>query len=126
MKSKVKLEYLFPSVSASRLWDLVGTPIGLSDWFCDTCEVEDSIYHFEWQRNIERASCLRRSNGNVIRFKWEGDDSPVSYFEFKVLKNDLTTDVVLEITDFASMNEEDECVELWNTQVDVLKRVLGV
>lgn len=125
MKSKVELEYLFTSVSAARLWGMVGTPNGLTEWFCDRCEVDEAIYEFAWKCSIEKASCLKKSKAMWIRFKWEEDHSPISYFEFRVLKSDLTADVVLEITDFATPDEQRECVELWNTQVEGLRRVLG-
>lgn len=48
------------------------------------------------------------------------------FFEFKILFNELTSDHVLEVTDFAEPGDEEDTVNLWNSQIDVLKRVFGV
>lgn len=125
MKEKVKIEYIFAKVSVNTLWKMVGTPVGLAKWFCDSCERDDNTFRFEWQRSTQDAECLKEIDGNLIRFRWDDEDHPRAFFEFKLTRNDLTKDVTLEITDFASMDDEDDCVDLWNTQVDSLRRVLG-
>jgi len=40
--------------------------------------------------------------------------------------NELTGDYVLEITDFAYPEEKEDQFELWNSQIDTLKRACGM
>ena len=52
----------------------------------------------------------------------------VSYthlFEIKMTYNELTSDYVLEITDFAEPDEVADMKELWESQVAKLRRTCG-
>lgn len=40
--------------------------------------------------------------------------------------NELTNDYVLEITDYIEVDEKEDQIELWNSQIDTLKRVGGM
>ena len=40
--------------------------------------------------------------------------------------NELTKDHSLEVIDFVDSTEEDDTRSLWNSQIDVLKRVFGI
>ncbi|MGL5773646.1 MAG: START-like domain-containing protein, partial [Bacteroidales bacterium] len=64
-------------------------------------------------------------DGNFIRFRWEDEEQPGAFFEFKISKSEITKDATLLITDNAYNDEENDCIDLWNTQVDSLRRVLG-
>ena len=46
------------------------------------------------------------------------------YFEIKMTYNELTSDYVLEITDFAEPDEVDDMKELWESQVAKLRKNL--
>jgi hypothetical protein len=46
--------------------------------------------------------------------------------EFKIHYNELTKDHSLEVIDFVDSTEEDDTRSLWNSQIDVLKRVFGI
>ena len=43
----------------------------------------------------------------------------------KIVRDELTSDVSLLITDFADEDEVEETEELWTSQVSELKHVLG-
>ncbi len=125
MKEKVHIEYIFPKVSVNTLWKMIGTPIGLSKWFCDACACEENQFRFKWHKSEQGAECLKLEDGNFIRFRWEDEEHPGAFFEFKVSKSEITKDATLQITDYAYNDEEKDCIDLWNTQVDSLRRVLG-
>lgn len=57
--------------------------------------------------------------------RWKDEDEPGCYFEMKLTQDELTNDLVLEVTDFAEPGEEDEQKELWDMQIDALRRVYG-
>ena len=62
---------------------------------------------------------------SFIRFRWLDDGNGREYFELKMTNNELTNDFVLEITDFADANEVGDLRELWESQVDTLRRTCG-
>ena len=43
-------------------------------------------------------------------------------FELKMTNNELTNDYVLEITDFAYHDRVDDFKELWDSQIETLRR----
>ena len=51
--------------------------------------------------------------------------NPREYFELKMTNNELTNDFVLEITDFTNADEANDLRELWESQVDTLRRTCG-
>ena len=125
MKEKIQLEYVINS-SPKVLFDHVSTPSGLSKWFADDVNVNGDVFTFIWEGEEEKAKVIGKKIGNYIKFKWEDDDDKKSYFEFKIIKDDLTGDIVLIITDFVDEEEKEETIELWDSQIEDLMQVLGV
>ncbi len=125
-KEKIHLEYVFEKASKNTLWNYLTTPTGLSVWFADDVEVKDNFYTFIWNKSPAEAELLSIVPNTKVRFKWLDDENPESYFEFKLYADEITGAVVLEITDFAEPEEKDHAVSLWNSQVKLLKRTLGI
>jgi hypothetical protein len=50
----------------------------------------------------------------------------MAYFEFAIHKLELSGGLTLEITDFSTPEEKSDAITLWETQVDELKRKLGI
>lgn len=122
-KEKIQLEYEMKS-SPKTLYHRLGTPSGLSEWFCDDVNFRGNIYTFSWDNEAQQAKLLTKKEEKYIRFQWldEPDDT---YFEFKIEVDDLTGDVALVITDFCDKGEKKEAIKLWNSQIDELRRVMG-
>ena len=125
MKEKIQLEYVINS-SPKVLFDHISTPSGLSKWFADDVEVNGREYTFIWEGERQKAIVTGRKIGDYIRFKWKNEEDDKSFFEFRIIKDDLTGDIVLLITDFVSEEEKDEIIDLWDSQVEDLMKVLGV
>ena len=53
------------------------------------------------------------------------EEGEKTYFEFRILVDDLTGDVSLIITDFAEEDEVEESKLLWNSQISDLFRVIS-
>lgn len=130
-KEQFTLEYHLKS-SIKILFPRLSTPIGLSEWFADSVTMLDDIYTFSWKNNTQRARLLSIKDMQYVRFRWldtedEGseDSHDTYYFEFKVSQDDLTGDVHLAITDHAEVGEIEDFKELWDTQINDLKRLLG-
>ena len=72
----------------------------------------------------EKAELLSSKNNKFVKFKWLDNDEN-SFFEIKIVVDELTKDVSLVITDFAEEDEIDEAKMLWESQISDLKQVLG-
>jgi hypothetical protein len=125
MKQKIVLEYPL-NCSPLVLYPRLSTPGGLSEWFADNVNMEGKYFLFFWDKNPERAEILLKRENHFIRFKWEEDTQENSYFEFRIVSDELTGDVSLLVTDFADKDEKSDIEELWNSQISVLKHCVGV
>ncbi|MDR1561616.1 MAG: hypothetical protein LBS54_00835 [Dysgonamonadaceae bacterium] len=125
-KNRYRIEFVFEKVAKTILWEYISTFAGLSEWFADQAVSNGKIYTFTWSKSSADAEVKAISQGNYIRFHWIDDENPDSYFELRLQKNELTGDVVLEITDFAESYDKASSVNLWENQVKTLRRVLGL
>jgi uncharacterized protein YndB with AHSA1/START domain len=125
-REKYSVEYHIKS-SIKILFSRLSTPQGLSEWFADEVDAENDIYTFRWNTHSQKARILNSKDSHFVRFQWIDHESPSdeNFFEFKVSQDDLTGDVHLTITDFALIEEIQENKELWDTQINDLKRLLG-
>ena len=127
MKKKVHIEYPLNPASGSIIWGAVSTPAGLQRWFADDVVKEGKRFTFRWGKSECRyADVINTRSEYFIRFHWCDDEEPKSYFEFKIQYDELTNDHLLEVTDFAEPGEEEDTISLWDSQIEVLKRVCGI
>ena len=126
MKEKFHIEYIFDKVSQRSLWNHLTTPPGLSAWFADDVTIDDSLYTFKWNKVEERAQVVSMKPEVSIRYRWEDEEDESAYFEFIIHTIELTGATSLEITDFSEPSEKSDSISLWDTQVDELKRTLGI
>lgn len=106
------------------LWNYIGTTSGLSQWFADDVHQDGKVFTFIWNKSESVANQLAARAGVSVRFRWDESDSK-EFFEMKIAVSELTDMTQLTVTDFAYADELDESIELWNVQIDRLKRVLG-
>ncbi len=107
------------------LYGMLTTPSGLSEWFADDVNVKDDLFTFMWDGGDESAILLNKHKDQSVRFQWEDDEGEDYYFEFLLKLDPLTQELALIITDFAEKGEEASTKNLWETQVDKLRRVIG-
>ncbi len=120
------MEYLLNATSKSILWAEISTPTGLEGWFADRVQSDDKTVTFFWGKTEKRdAEIIAVRAYSFIRFRWLDDENEREYFELKMTNNELTNDFVLEITDFADIDEVGDSRELWESQVDTLRRTCG-
>ena len=127
-KEKFHIEYVFDKVSSRSLWNHLTTASGLSSWFADEVIIKDNTYTFRWKKQEEQAQIIAIKPENRVRYRWlyEDADDDGTYFEFMIHTIELTNSKSLEITDFATSDEKADTIALWDTQVEALKRTLGV
>ena len=125
MSDKIKFEIEFVIQSSPQLlYQYLSTPSGLSEWFADNVNSRGEIFNFIWDGSEEQAKLLKKKSDDFIRFRWaESEDD--SFFEMRIIVDEITKDVSLFITDFAEEDEIDEAKMLWTNQVSDLKQILG-
>lgn len=122
-KTKFEIEFVIQS-SPQLLYNYISTPSGLSEWFADNVNSRGEIFIFIWDGAEENAKLLKRKSDDFVRFAWEENEDD-SYFEMKIIVDEITKDVSLFISDFAEEDEIDEAKMLWENQIADLKQVLG-
>jgi len=123
-----KVEFILEFVvkaSPKMLYKFLSTPSGLSEWFADNVNSRGKKFVFIWDGSEETAVLVNKKTDKHIRFKWEEDEEPDTFFEFKLETDDLTNDVSLIITDFAEEDEVEESQLLWESQVNSLLHAIG-
>ena len=121
--TKYTLEFPIHS-SVNILYKRLSTASGLSEWFADNVNSRGELFTFIWDGAEEQAKLLRKKSGELVKFKWiEGEED--TFFEIKIVVDEITKDVSLMITDFTDEDEVEEAKMLWENQISDLKQVLG-
>ena len=126
MASKNIFKIEFPIRSSLRiLYNQISTPSGLSEWFADNVNLNGKNYTFFWDGDEQEAELLSKKNNKSIKFRWI-DEPKDTFFELKIVIDDITQDISLIITDFAEDEEdEEEAKLLWNKQIEKLRQSIG-
>ncbi|WP_345949143.1 MULTISPECIES: START-like domain-containing protein [unclassified Mucilaginibacter] len=122
-KKKFHLEYEIKS-SPRILFNFLSEANGLTQWFADKVSFSNQIYTFTWDDEEQKAKLLGIKENKFVRFRWL-DDDPQCYFEMEIVQDELTNDVALSITDFATEDTIAERKLIWNNQIDYLIGVIG-
>lgn len=121
---KYKMEFDMKSTPVAILWDYISTENGLKQWFADNVKIKDKEYSFIWKGYSQEAKMVGLRRGLALKLQWL--DAPTrTYFEMRILTSEMTDNIVLQITDFAEQDEMEESKELWRSQIDTLRRVIG-
>ncbi|MDB5030587.1 START-like domain-containing protein [Mucilaginibacter sp.] len=122
-KKRFNIEYEIKS-SPRILYTFLNEPNGLTQWFADDVSVRDQVYTFTWDDEQQKAKLINIKENKLVRFKWMEDD-PHCFFEMEIIQDELTNDVALSITDFATEDTMGERRLIWDNQIRYLVSVLG-
>ena len=122
-KTKFEIEFVIQS-SPQLLYQYISTPSGLSEWYADNVNSRSERFTFIWDGTEENAKMLKKKSDEFVKFAWEENEDD-SFFEMRIIVDEITKDVSLFITDFAEDDEVEEARMLWENQVSDLKQVLG-
>ena len=126
-KEKIKMEYMLKAGSGNIIWNIISTPSGLETWFADKVTAKDKIFTFRWGKTEERqAELINCRTNSFIRFRWLDEEERKHYFELRIVYNELTEDLMLEVTDWAEAGEAEDLRDLWDSDIEKLKRVSGL
>jgi hypothetical protein len=126
MRSKFELEYNL-NCSPKVLFSRLSTPEGLGEWFADQVNVDGDLFTFFWNSSESKARLSALKENKMVRFEWLGMENEESnFFEFRINMEELTNELALIITDFAEAEEKEDSIYLWDSQINDLKRALGI
>ena len=116
------------NATQASIWRMVSQAGGLSGWFaCEVLiDVSEQVYTFVWSKTNDQAVVMHKKPQSSIRFRWIHEEDKEVFFEFKIHKQDLTGKMILEIIDFAEPDEKNDAIALWESQVEKMKKRLGV
>ena len=124
-KQKYQLEFEIKS-SPKILFNYLSTASGLEEWFAEKVNMRDGEFIFLWEGSEARAKLVSRKDNTSVKYKWITDDKKDdTFFQFEIMTDEITSDVALIITDFATDEEKDENIMLWNSQVHSLMHHIG-
>lgn len=122
---RIELEFIVPS-SPGVLFSRLSTASGLAEWFADDVTVDkQGHYHFTWEGSSETADLVKSKALEFVRYHWHHLDDN-TYLEFRLKTDPLTGDMALIVIDFVEEDEADEARMLWESQIEDLKRILGL
>ena len=122
-RKKLRLEFEIKA-SPSMLYNYISSASGLSEWFADDVDLYNNTYKFHWDKDEQVADVIKKIPNRLIKFHWV--DSPSDeYFEFEIIQDELTDDVALVVTDFVDAADEVNTSQLWESQVQELKKNIG-
>jgi uncharacterized protein YndB with AHSA1/START domain len=126
MSLKFELEYNL-NCSPKVLFSRLSTPEGLGEWFAEQVNVDGDLFSFYWNSSESKARLSALKENKLVRFEWVGmENEEENYFEFRINVEELTSELALIITDFAEVNEKEDAIDLWDSQINDLKRILGI
>ena len=126
MRSKFELEYNL-NCSPKVLFSRLSTPEGMAEWFAEQVNVDGNLFTFFWNNSESKARLSAIKENKMVRFEWLGMENEESnFFEFRINLEELTNELALIIIDFAESEEKEDSIYLWDSQINDLKRALGI
>ena len=121
----ITLEFILKA-SPALLYQFFTSSSELIRWFCDEIEVTgESLYTFSWGGYPEPARLTGDVEEELVHFEWLDPDRLGEFLEFKIYQSPVTSETILEITDFCDEDEVAQQKALWDAQIKILKTETG-
>ncbi|MGL5888756.1 MAG: START-like domain-containing protein, partial [Bacteroidia bacterium] len=123
-EGKFEMEFVLHA-PIGLLYDFLTTPSGLAEWFADDVDLKNDIYTFNWDGSKQHARIDAAKLDSFIRLHWM-DKPEGTYFEFRILADELTNEISLMITDFGDGDDDVRTSrQLWQAQIQRLIKSMG-
>lgn len=125
--NRVQVVIEFPlKCSPGLLYNYILSASGLQEWFAHkvvTKSRTDYVFQFDDGQEL-KATLVKSINNKLTRFHFENTPED-EYIEMDILVDELTDDVAIKVTEFCAEEEKRETEELWHSQIETLKDVIG-
>ena len=118
------MEFLFRA-SPAILYKFLTTPSCLIRWYCEEADIQDDLLTFTWGGADEVAEILESVENELFKLRWEEAEGEEEYLEFRISKSPVTSETILEITDYCDADETDDQRQLWQSQMERLRQETG-
>lgn len=126
-KEKYSVEFVMGNASQMSIWRMLTDSTSMEQWFAVKVKVTDrKFFTFSWEENVQEAEQTINRPISHVRYNWLTEDRLGTYFEFKIHTLELSSEIALEVVGFAEPDEKDDAIFLWETQIGMLKRKLGI
>ena len=129
-KLQITIEHQLHSRSRAIIWQAISTGGGLSKWVADEVIEHDNKYEFiwgtPWTHQEKRYAIIDKVKNDLVIIHWEDEPDNDSHVELRILRNDLTGDFTLQITDFVQDEDEDSIIQIWEQNLERLHRSTGL
>ena len=123
-REKITLEFIFRA-SPAIIYTFLTTPSCLTRWFCDEVDISNDTYTFSWEGYDEVAELMEDIEEERLLFRWEEAEDEEEYLEFRMSRSPVTGETIFEITDFCDEDEVEDQKQLWETQIERLRKATG-
>ena len=128
-QSRAQVVLEFPvNASPSLIYNYIQSASGLQEWFAHkVVNKSRTDYVFVYDDGQEVKATLDKSvNNKLARFHFENTPAD-EYIEMEIIVDELTEDVALKVTEFCNDTETEkrEIEEVWHTQIETLKDIIG-
>jgi uncharacterized protein YndB with AHSA1/START domain len=128
-QSRAQVVLEFPiNASPSLIYNYIQSASGLQEWFAHKVVNKSRIdYVFVYDDGQEAKATLDKSiNNKLCRFHFEHTPED-EYIEMEIIVDELTEDVAIKVTEFCNDTESEkrEIGEVWHTQIQTLKDIIG-
>ncbi|MDQ3141279.1 MAG: START-like domain-containing protein [Bacteroidota bacterium] len=117
-----KTEYMFKA-SPSVIYLFLTQPTCLVRWFCDKVDNVGDKFTFSWEWESEDATMLDDIEDELVTYQW--DERPKEFLKFRIYKTDITSETILEITDFCDDDESEDQQYIWDMYIKKFKIYCG-
>ena len=126
-KEKYSVEFVMGNASQMSIWRMLTDSTSLEQWFAVKVKVTDrKFFTFTWEENVQEAEQTINKPATHVRYNWLAEDRLGTYFEFRIHTLELSSEIALEVIGFADPDETDDAKFLWEAQIGMLKRKLGI
>jgi len=106
------------------VYTYISTASGLQAWFAEEVNVNGKMYTFIWDGAEEKAELVSKKIHKMTRFKWTERDGD-EFVQFDIVRDELTNDVSLMITDFEEEEDVEDSRDVWEVSMNQLKATIG-
>ncbi len=126
-QSRVQVVLEFPiKCSPGLIYNYINSASGLQEWFAHKVVTKSRVdYVFRFDDGQELKATLEKAVSNKLcRFHFENTPAD-EFIEMEIIVDELTEDVAIKVTEFCNEDERREVEEVWHTQIETLKDVIG-
>lgn len=119
---QVQVDFMFKA-SPSIIYLFITQATCFVRWFCDEVDNVGDRYTFSWDGSEEIATMIMDIEDELVKYQWE--DRPDEFLQFRIYKTDITNETILEITDYCDDDEVKETKDIWEMYIKKLKASCG-